>query len=162
MLEARQRHFDELPFDVANQALERRARPMARAGEGAGGIRRVMILEPQDQREDLGLPAAVLPEHDVRLGTECPRLRPVQLEHLLSQLAGGDGLRRLARQRGSLHADIHQPEEHRILVGRRGARLIEQTDQPLGEDEDCLAVVTHASKQPFSAGPSARRRADRR
>ncbi len=126
-LQTRDGHLYQLPLDALKEVLERRRRTAASFSKGRRGIGRVALAEGLDGAHDLGLALGVLAQHErLLLGDVGTRLRPVELEDALGEVGGGHRRRRSALGCRVLHAGVHQGEQEGVLVGGRGAALIDE------------------------------------
>jgi hypothetical protein len=109
----------------------------------------VLLPELVHIHDDLGLSGAALAQHDrVLTCTVGASLRPVDVDHLLGDLARGEHVGRCTGPCRVLDAQIEQGQQHRQLVGRAVAGLIEKREQTFGERDStgvfAQGFTTHA------------------
>jgi len=145
-LQARQRHLDELPLHLAQQPLELAGRALLGLPD-RGGLGRRPPSEGRDGRDDLRLAPDVLPQHvpDARARVGLG-VRPVELDHPPGELARSHRRGRQARAVGALQAEVHQGQQHGVLVGGGVATLLEELEDLLGERDDVRALAHVASQ----------------
>src|SRR2546427_5168269 len=140
MVEAGQRHLDELPLDEVEQAPVPSGRPCQRFGErrrAVGGGRRPELL---DLRHDLRLPAAGSAALAERASRPRTGVRPVELDDLHRELPRGEEVRRGAVAGGVLKAEVEEGEEDGVLIGGGEAALVEELEDALGEGKGSVGV----------------------
>ena len=149
-LQLRQGHFDELPLDLPLEGLHSPPVLLARTVERSARVGRAARAVLGDEAHDPRLPIRVLLEHAGRVSghLERPGMRPVEADHLPRELACRDHRRRCTVASTLLKAQVHEPEQNRVLVGGDEASLVEQSDQLLGEADEVarLRALSHDSR----------------